>query len=239
MKINSTENEHDSLYHDTLTMVGISDTSQYPIKQFIRNANVWYRKGSIWINEAVGTWSWDDSNWTTLMATTTTLTAGTQYYDLPSGTRKIDRMEILDSDSNYQILEPFDKSQIKSVAMSELMETDGLPTHYDLEGNQVFLYPAPAEGYVTTAAGLKWHVIRDISPFGIADTSTEPGFDNHFHRVVSYGAAYDFCVSNGIDDRKKGIRDELEILHKEINEHYGSRHRDMLPRIVPTDHDGI
>jgi len=45
MKINSAENKHDSLYHDTLSFVGITDTSQYPIVQFIRNANVWYRRG--------------------------------------------------------------------------------------------------------------------------------------------------------------------------------------------------
>ena len=238
MKINSEENKHDSIYRDTLGMVGITDTAQYPIVQFIRNANVWYRKGSVWINEAVGTWPWDDSNWTTLMATNSDLTAGTQYYELPTGTRKIDRLEVLDSNSNYQRLLPIDKSQVGS-ALSEFMETDGLPRYYDLEGKYAHLYPAPAAANVTATAGLKWHIIRDVSPFGIADTATEPGFDNHFHRVISLGAAYDYCLANGIEDRKKGFRDELDQLHSEIKEHYGDRHRENRPRLLPVDHDSI
>jgi len=238
MKIRSTENKHESLYHDALGFVGILDTSQFPITEFIRNANVWYRKGSIWINEAVGTWPWDDSNWTTLMETTSDLTAGTQYYTVPSGTRKIDRIEVLDSNSDYKLLKPLDKSQI-NVAMSEFYKTDGMPKYYDLEGSKIFLYPTPAAASVTTTKGLKCFIIRDISPFGVTDTSTEPGFDNHFHRIVSLGAAYDYCVSNGIDDRKKGIRDEITELHKEINEHYGSRHRSFRPRMIPKDSDCI
>ena len=238
MKINTTNNTHDSLYHDTLSFVGISDTSQYPIVQFIRNANVWYRKGSIWINEAVGTWPWDDSNWTTLMATTSDLTAGTSNYALPTGTRKIDRMEVLDVNGNYQLLKPIDKSQI-SVATSEFYETDGLPIYYDPEGKYVYLYPAPAAANVTTSKGLKWHIIRDISPFGLSATSTEPGFDNHFHRIISLGAAYDYCLANGIDDRKKGLRDELEQIHSEIREHYATRNRENPTRIIPLDNNSI
>ena len=76
-------------------------------------------------------------------------------------------------------------------------------------------------------------------PFEVTNTNTEPGFDNHFHRIISYGAAYDFAVANGIEDRKKDIRNELEQLHSEINEHYGSRHRDFRPRIIPVDKNQI
>lgn len=238
MKINSTSSTHNSLYHDTLSFVGITDTSQYPIVQFIRNANVWYRKASIWINEAVGTWPWDDSNWTTFMATTSDLTAATQSYQIPTGTRRVERIEVLDNNGNYHLLKPIDKSQINE-AMDEFYETDGLPVYYDLEGKYAFLYPAPASGNVTTSKGLKWYIIRDISAFGVTATSTEPGFDNHFHRIISLGAAYDYCLSNGIEDRKKGLRDEIEQLHSEINEHYGLRHRDNAPRIIPKDNDCI
>jgi hypothetical protein len=238
MKINAPLNSHDSLYHDALSLVGITDTSQYPIVQFIRNANVWYRKASIWINEAMGTWDWDDNNWTTLMATSSDLTAGTQNYNLPTGTRKINRLEVLDNNGNYQLLSQIDKSQV-GVAMDEFYETDGLPKYYDLEGKNVLLYPAPAAANITTSKGLKWYIVRDISPFGITATSTEPGFDNHFHRIISMGAAYDYCLSNGIEDRKKGLRDELEQLHSEINEHYSNRNRDLRPRIRPIDNDSI
>ena len=238
MKINTIQNQHDSLYHDTLNLVGITDTSQYPIVQFIRNANVWYRKASIWINETMGTWSWDDSNWTTLMATSSDLTAGTQYYQIPTGTRKIERMEVLANNGIYKKLIPLDKSQVND-ALDEFYKTDGLPIYYDAEGKYVHLYPAPAAANVTTTKGLKWHIIRDISPFGITDTSTEPGFDNHFHRIISLGSAYDYCLSNGIEDRKKGFREELDRLHSQVNEHYSIRNRELKSRIIPVDDNQI
>jgi len=115
----------------------------------------------------------------------------------------------------------------------------GLPTYYDLEGTRAYLYPSPAAANVTTTSGLKWYVIRDIVPFEVTDTSTEPGFDNHFHRIVSLGASYDFCLGSSIDDRKDGIKKEIDQLHSEINEHYGFRNRASLPRMIPTDTDSI
>jgi len=238
MKINTPYNTHDSLYHDTLSFVGISDTSQYPIVQFIRNANSWYRKADSWVWEAAGTWEFDDSNWTDLPVATSTLVDGQQDYTLPSTARKIDRAEVLDASENYQKLIPFDKSQIGD-AMDEFMETDGLPKYYDLVGNSILLYPAPATASVTVAKGLQLYFVRDISEFGVTDTSTEPGFDNHFHRIVSLGASYDFCLANGIDDRKKDVRGEIEQLHSELKEHYGFTNREMKPRILPRDTDSI
>ena len=153
MKFYLINSQEDSLYHDALNFAGISDTSQFPVVEFTRNANVWYRKASKWINQAVGTWPWDDSNWATVMETTSNLTAGTREYVKPTGTRKIDRLEVLDNNGNYKLLRPLDKSQIK-VAMSEFYKTDGLPKYYDLEGEYALLYPSPAADNVTTSAGL-------------------------------------------------------------------------------------
>ena len=128
MEFYNTSSEEKSLYHDALNFAGISDTTQFPLTEFTRDANVWYRKASIWINQAVGTWPWDDSNWATVMETTSDLTAATREYSIPTGTRKIDRLEVLDSNGDYNLLKPLDKSQI-GAAMSEFYETDGLPAY--------------------------------------------------------------------------------------------------------------
>jgi len=169
---------------------------------------------------------------------TTDLVASQNDYEMPSSARKIDRIEVLDSEGNYQKLTPFDKSQI-GVAISEFEKTDGLPRYYDLLGRSIYLKPAPASANVTTSSGLKVYYVRDIDEFGISDTSTEPGFDNHFHRIISLGAAYVYCLSNDIADRKVGIRNEIKQLHDELREHYGFSHREMKPRILPKDNDGI
>jgi len=232
------DSQEDSLYHDALEFAGISDSSSFPIAKFTRNANAWYRKADLWIWEATGTWEFDDSNWTTLPVATATLVAGRSDYEIPSTARKIDRIEILDSGSNYHVLKPFDKSQIENSAMSEFYETDGMPAYYDMVGRSAMLYPSPAAGSVTLVEGIQIYYARDIDEFAITDTNTEPGFDNHFHRIISLGAAYDYCISND-PERIAPIRIELNNLKAELINHYGSRHRDFRPRMIPTDNNGI
>ncbi len=229
----------DSLYHDTLSLVGVTDTSQYPIVQFIRNANNWYRKASTWIRAASGTWEYDDSNWTTLPVATTDLVANQQDYSLDVTVQEIERVEVLDSGGNYQQLQQFDQSQLKGTALSEFEETAGMPKYCDIRGFSIFLYPKPAAANVTTTAGLKLYFSRDISEFAVTATSTEPGFNGDYHRIISFGAAYDYCLANGIEDRKKGLRDEIEQYRIDLERQTAFRNRDFGIRIIPKDNDSI
>ena len=233
MKFNSLGQREASLYHDTLDFAGITDTASYPLIQFCRSANYWYRKADSWIWQATGTWEFDDSNYTDFPIATTTLVANQQDYEIPSAARKIDRIEVLDDVGDYHLIKPFDKSQIKGASMSEFMEEAGFPNYYDLVGNSVLLYPKPSASDVTTSAGLKLYFSRDINAFAVTDTATEPGFDNHFHRIISLGSSYDYCMSNGVEDRKVNLRNELEVLRSELQEFFGARHRDMKPKIIP------
>jgi len=239
MKINSLGTPDQSLYHDMLFMAGISDTSQFPINDFIRSGNTWYRKGDSWVWEATGTWEFDDSNWSTLPIATGTLVDGQQDYTMPSSARKIDRVEVLSGEGDYFPVTPFDKSQIPGAALSEFYETNGFPKYYDLVGRSIMLYPKPAEGDVTMAAGIKVYYARDLDTFAITDTAQEPGFDSHFHRIISLGAAYDYFIRNGILEKQRQIRGEIEQLKVELQAHYGSRHRDMPTRLIPKDKDQI
>jgi len=239
MKINTPYNTHDSLYHDSLSLVGISDTSQFPIVQFIRNANNWYRKASTWIRSASSTWEYDDSNWSNLPLATTTLVANQQDYALDVTVQEIERVEVLDSNGNYQRLTPFDQSQLTGEALSEFEETAGLPRYYDIRGNSLFLYPKPAAASVTTAAGLKIYFSRDISEFTVTSTSTEPGFNGDYHRLVSLGAAYDYCLSNGIEDRKNNIRTEIEQYRTDLQNQTALRDRDFRVKFIPKDNNQI
>ena len=237
MKFHMYSEKQNCLYHDALEFAGISDSSQFPLTQFTRNANAWYRKADSWIWEATGTWEFDDSKWTTLPIATSTLVDGQQDYEIPSTARKIDKVEVMDSGGNYKLLKPFDKSQI-GVAMDEYYKTNGLPSRYDLVGRSVMLYPTPAAAMVTLLKGIQVYFPRDIDGFAITDTNTEPGFDNHFHRIISLGAAYDHCMANDVE-RLKPIKVELKELKTELQAHYGVRHRDFRPRMIPKDRDCI
>jgi len=239
MFFNREGRQEDSLYHDAVTLTGITDTSQFPIVQFTRYANNRYREADTLIWQNTGTWEFDDSNLSGLPVATRDLVAGQQDYNIPSTARKIDRAAVLDSDGNYQQIYPIDKSQVQGEDMSQFYEEDGLPRYYDMVGRQMLLHPKPSADDVTTSEGLKLYYVRDISEFAITDTATEPGFDNHFHRLISLGSAYDYCMANAMPERMGVIKNELQILQQQMGDFYGMRHREMQPKLRPHDVDGI
>jgi len=234
MKFNDQTN-YQGLVQDSNFLAGLSitDTSTYTLKDKTRNGNAWYRKINSWIWEAAGDWEYDDTNWTNLPIATTDLVNNQQDYELPSVAQRVDRAEVLDSNGDYVIVRQIDKSQISSQAMSEFYETAGLPMYYDLVGRSLLLYPKPSSSNVTTTNGLKVYFGRDIDEFSVTDTATEPGFSRNYHRLVSLGMAYDYCIREGLDDKKRQIRDEIEQLRGQLQSEYASRHRAFKTRIIP------
>lgn len=238
MKIYSVAQPEKSLYHDALSFAGITDTSQFPLTQFIRNANAWYRRVNAWIWQANGVWEYDDSNWSTLPVATTDLVDGQQDYTLPSNAQEIHRVEVKDINGDYKLLKQVDKTQV-SEAMSEFYEENGMPIYYDIMGRSVLLYPTPSSNYVSLTDGLKVYVSREVNEFSITDTSTEPGFDKRFHRIISLGSAYDYCLANGIIDRQNQIRQEIELLKRDLQTNIAIRNKDFGIRFIPVDKDQI
>lgn len=225
---------------ETLTGLGkngISGNSD-KLKEFTRLINNWYRKADTWIWQAVGDWDFDDSNYTTLPIATTDLVDAQGDYALPTTARKVERVEVLDSSGDYQMVNSIDKSQITDKAMTEWEETDGLPEYYDIVGNSLYLYPSPDLDDVTLTAGLKLYCSRDINAFNSTSTTREAGFDNHFHPILSRGASYDWCVAKGLP-KATTIRVEIGQLESEIKEFYGSRNRGFKTRFGIIDESNI
>jgi len=239
MQFNNTSIQEKSLYHDAVTLVGITDTAQFPIIEFTRYANNRYREADSLIWQHTGTWEYDDSNYANFPIATKDIVADRQDYEIPSVARKIDRAEVLDVNGDYQLLYPMDKSQIGEQSMTEFLSTSGLPRYYDVIARSLFLYPAPSASDVTTSEGIKLYFTRDIDEFAITDTSTEPGFDNHFHRLISLGSAYDYCMAHGVQGRLNPIKEEMNVLKSQMTDFYGMRHRDMQPKIIPRDNNCI
>jgi len=296
------ETNNTGLIQDCESLLGMTDTDisgdTTLLKTFTRFINVWYRRVNSWIWESTGTWEYDDSNWDDLPIATTTIVDDQQDYELSSIAQKIDRVEVLDSAGNYQLITPIDKSEIKSSSMSEFYETAGMPRYYDLVGRSILLYPKPDTSKVTAAKGLKVYFTRDIKEFAykegtadatladhlVDDTSAqftaddvgrtaknvtdsteatitaytdagdvtvdsdifvdtdsykicsdnqEPGFVNSFHRLLSLGAAYDYCIAYEVGTKANFLKGQINELVEELKKFYGSRHRDMPTRIKP------
>lgn len=222
------------LIQDCETLLGFTDGyisgNSNRLNRFTSLINAWYRKADSFIWEATGAWEFDDSNRTDLPIATTDLVDDQRDYELPSTARKVDRVEVLDDSGDWSMAYPIDKSDITTTAMEEYEETNGLPEYYDMVGRSILLYPKPASGDVTTTNGLKLYCSRDIVAFSSSATTREPGFDNHFHRICSIGAAYDYANSRGYSSVSRLKRD-LNELKAEIQTFYGTRHRDRKTRL--------
>lgn len=207
-----------------------SSSAIYLDDDLLRNLNNHYDRVTTLIWDSVGDWSYDDSNKTDLPLAYKNLEDGQQYYSIPTTAKKIERVEVQKSDGTWQLLTPIDKSQV-GVALDEYLKTPGIPVKYNLFGNSMFLYPPPDASQVTTASGLKIYVSRSVTP--LSASGDEPGFASEFHRILSLGAAQDFCIANELASKEADLRREKERMEDELKLYYAQRHRAMGIKLVP------
>lgn len=240
MQLSVSSGKHGIIQRATFLAFGSSTdhTTDYPLADMIASANRWVQRTFVWLEKASGIWDVDDKNQTDLPVATTTLVAAQQDYALPSTIIKLKRVEVLNNSGNYVKLTQLDETEIPG-ALDEFEETDGLPKYYRVESNSVFLYPAPAAGSVTTTAGLKIYYTREYTTFTVpasyttADT-TEPGFDEGLHDIIPLGIAYDWCLTNGPENRAKSLREEIALLQSDLNSHMALKNEERRPRISPS-----
>lgn len=205
-------------------------TASYPIPAKVRNINQAYYDVNRLIWESCDTWQYDDSNKTDLPITKTTLVDSQQDYSIPSTAQKVHRVEVKDSAGNWVKLTPIDYEQI-GIALPEYFETPGLPSHYDLNGNSIYLYPSPSSAYCTLASGMALYVDRDVTLFTSASTTAAPGFAPQFHRLLSLQAALDFEPDS---QQRQLFMAEKSNLVEGLKKFYGSREVEKRTSIRPS-----
>lgn len=240
---------------DTSTLQGLiqditfltgQNTTEYTNKDRVRNMNRWYMNVVSWIFRASGFWEFDDDGKTDQPSLKATLVNGQQDYTLPTSATttpytlqggvtggailKIQTVQVLDVGGVWRKLKQIDLTEI-GVAQEEFEKTDGLPWGYDIRGGSIFLYPAPATGFVTMASGLELFIAREPYVLKDDDTTREPGFAEQFHRILSLGAAYDWALAKG-GENAAALRREIEELKIELINFYGDRNRDKKPRLM-------
>jgi len=202
-----------------------TNSTTFPLAQKLRIINKMNYDVTTDILRYQSNWEFDDTNKTDFPIATTTLVNGQQDYALPPTMVKLLRVEVKDSGGSYQKLEQFDETQVGQ-ALTEFQGTDGMPRYYREIGNSIELYPAPATSAVTTAAGLKCYYQRVITDFTTADASTEPGFAQQFHPILSYGTAYEYAVINQLPS-VNFLKAKLDELREGLREYYSSRNREV------------
>jgi hypothetical protein len=195
-----------------------------------RNMNIAYHDVARVIWESDGGWNYDDTNASNLPHAYTTLIHNQQDYSLPSTTPRIERIEVLDSSGNYIKLNPLDKQEVTTGLPEFLGGNAGLPLYYEMVGRSILLYPTPHSAHVTETAGLNIYVQREVTDLAVTATSTEPGFPEPFHRILSYAAAIDFTQDK---DQRNFLVRQKEQLTQAMIRFYSKRGAEIKTKIKP------
>lgn len=200
---------------------------------------------------ADGTWEYDDTNYTTLPRGTGTLVEGQETYSFAAEYLQITSIEILDTNSVYYKLDPIDQAELNGRSPQEVFGIDsgsprkGRPLYYDILGDTIFLYPAPAAANVTLASGIRVWFKRKPQAFTAVSTTaadtTEPGLPSPYHKLLAYMASLPHCATYHPErvawlERKIGSADRTSPVYggmkKSLIEFYSLRHRDKTKQIT-------
>src|SRR3990167_2215697 len=175
-----------------------ADSVSYSAAALLRRENAAYEEVVGDILGYDGLWQFDDSRFTTFPIATTTLINSQNDYTFDSSVLDIEAVSVLDANGLWRKLSQIDISQMGQDP-AEFYKTDGLPFHYDKQGNSLLLYPAPDNGAsVTLASGLKVFFQRTANVFTSAEltTGTEvPGFATPYHAILAYKTALPYALS--------------------------------------------
>ena len=212
---------------DFLLFGSSTETSPYAIADKTRNINAYYDKVASLIIKADDRWEWDDNNKTDLPIATTALVANQQDYNISATSfLKILKIEIKDSSGNWQPLKCISLEDKRTESMTDYLKTAGTPQEYDKIGNSVFLYPKPS---TAITGGLKVYFQRNVTKFVAGDTTKVPGFIENFHRILSYGAAFDYAVANGMNGKISILKPLINEMEQAITDYYANRNNNDDP----------
>lgn len=201
-------------------------TADYPLTDIARNLNHWYEKIVVKILQADSRWEWDDTNKSDLPIANISLVNGQQDYGITAATfLKVRRVDCKDSAGNSTNLKQFSEEDIRGTADAEFQKTAGTPKYYRIQGSSVFLYPKPNYAYTN---GLRIFYQRNVDKFISTDTTKTPGIAENFHRLLSMGSAYEYCLVNGLNVKAATLMAEIQRMEADLIDFYSDRNVDKV-----------
>lgn len=238
----------DGIVQSITFLTGI-DTNAIDTKERARLSTKWYEKlalmawkldqdwqfddGNISAGQTDNSWTYD-STFTGLPRATRNLTDDVRIYQLPTNAFAIERVEVKKADGNFYVVDPIQESDIPrynvpetgaaQFAVSEFYKTKGMPRFYNLIGTNIELYPGPDATVVTTTAGLKIYVSRQVRRFVSTDSSIEPSLPEQFHELIAVGSAFDIAIAKNLQNAV-ALKKQLDEGMLELQDYYSKRNR--------------
>lgn len=207
-----------------------STSATYLDADKIRNINIAYQDVARLIWESDGTWRYDDSNNTDAPVAYRTIANASASYLIPTSAIKVEGVEVKNANGDWFKLEPISYHEL-SVSPEEYLTGTGMPIKYELNGNEIRLFPAPGTGYVTTTSGMAVRLSRAVTEFAVTASTQTPGFPSAFHRILSLAAAIDFSQD---ETQRRFLAAQKSRLENGLTRFYSTRGGEYKTKIVPS-----
>lgn len=198
------------------------------LKTFTRLFNQGLEDTATRIKKVSGRWQYADTNNSGITPATTDLTNGIDKYVLDISYYDIQAVEVVDANGKSRLLKRIDINDIQDEndSITDYQNVDGMPTQYDIHGDVITLYPAPATGSVTMNEGLRVFFLGDVDYFDYTDTTKVPGIPKPFHDLPVLFGCSKYAKSNSMPEKARDIDLEIQKRVIELNDHLGSRNKD-------------
>lgn len=203
---------------------GITGNTQ-KLKDFTADVNLAMDKAWAIIFKSSGRWQFDDSNHTDYPIITTNLVDGQRDYAFTADENSnlildIYKVMIKNEAGVYFELQPVDQQSDEDMAsFYDGVNTEGVPSRYDITGNGIFLDCIPS---YNSTNGLKIFINREGSYFTTGDTTKKPGFAGLFHEYLALEASYDYACANNLQN-KNDLKQDLIEMESAMKKYYRDR----------------
>jgi hypothetical protein len=204
---------------------GNSSNTAYADTDLDRNLNRWYQSAIGWALSVNGIWQVQGT------FATASIVAGQSKYEMPSDILKLDRVEIKSPSSNdYIVAKQIDHALVGT----NLDDYHPDSPEFDLLGNYMYIY-LPDASITAVTAGIKIIYQCDITE--LSGATDEPLLPEVVQRVVSTGAAYDYCRANDMFAKADRLNNEIAKIKVELEEIYANRSTVEGMRMEPCEDD--
>jgi len=191
-----------------------ANSTAYGDTDIKRNINRWYNTVIEWILSANGEWQVNGEE------ATADLVAAQREYVFPIDILKLNEVYIkYETAGDYYKATQRDASEISS----EPDQTNGyypeLP-EYDLLDNSLFIY-LPITPIPAITAGIKIHYQTDLTE--LSSGTDSPNLSEPFKRLLSAGAAYDYCIANEMYAKGDRLKLLIAELKQDLLNYYASK----------------
>lgn len=214
------------------------DTNTFANASRLIDLNLWYQKIVSMILDAQDETDFDDANKTDYPRYTFPLTVNRDYsISQTYGTLKIKSLSVTYDGVNYYRATPVDSTQFAfadapaaASAANANIDANFVTTSpaYDYKYGSLWLYPRATTAQVNSGAQALVEFFRAPTEFTLSDLTTGtlvPGFDQSFHMMLAYGAAFEYAQANQHPSASSIYR-ELQTYEERLRRQYSSKQLD-------------